>query len=761
MDQGDITAPNMREARAQNLVTAASVGNHHTEAVSTEQEAVEQKWLPQISQDPHDAERAYVEVPNLFDSNSAEINIASAMAMAQIVQKARNVKPILITNYTHLCENRANEIQFLEHTCRNLFGEIDNLRRHQNHILVGINQAPPQTRLSAMHTWFRQMDSLTMHILANRIFLYNPLHQGTNNPDFWSRERLNEEIARMPCMPEIMALNLYRTRLTDHDSILLQQCLNHQVTALKNELSKNDHATVKHCWNFLKQLRALKTNAVVALSAQELLSMKLNDSTIALDTSDSAEVVSYCADVGQQNTAATTDKEAVTILGDTGAGKSTSVNCWVGCDMVLRTPKELEEMGIEGELEDVIVVHPDSECPGVASIGHGESSHTLIPQIIQDPNRATRVYIDCPGFLDNRGEEINIANAMNINHALRNASGVKAVFLASYPGLITNRGERIRNIENMCQQLFGGIDNLRRHQKSVLLGINRVSLQTNLNRIRTRLTQGGSPIMQILAQRTFLYDPLERGGADFWSRDRFLTEIEQMPAIPQRLAEKLFQTVLTGDDKAMLRRIVRHQVGAMSCALEQRDYPAADRCWHLLNQLRIIEHEEIDELMEGQVRLHMRAYAEERTTVFNGHAAQHDFTEAERLLALLRSLQAHFPDENLVDLEGLEATLQTAKEHYNAQQEAEKQAEAERQRAEAERQRAEAERQRAEAERQRAERLEQERRRAEEERQRARREREAMEEQMRRREAELEDLRRRRRPTAGVQVKIEVPCTIS
>ena len=443
-------------------------------------------------------------------------------------------------------------------------------------------------------------------------------------------------------------------------------------------------------------------------------------------------LIRCCAETAQQNAAATTDKEAVTILGGTGVGKSTSVNYWIGCDMVLKTPEELEEMEIKGGVENVIMVHPDSERPGVASIGHGRGSHTFMPQVIQDPNRSTRVYIDCPGFSDKRGAEINIANAMNIRHALRQAGGVKAVFLTSYPGFIADRGVCLLNLEHMCEQLFGGIDNLRRHQDSVLLGINRVPLEINLHRIRTSLTHGDSPTMQILAQRAFLYDPLERGGAECWSRDRFLAEIEQMPAIPQRLAGSLFQTVLTSDDQAMLQRIVRHQVDAMCCALDQCDYPVADHCWRLLNQLRIIEHQEINELMERQVRPHMHAYAAERTAVFTRHAAQHDFTEAERLLVLLRSLQAHFPNENLADLEGLEATLQTAKEQYNAQQEAEKQAEEARQRAE-------------EKERQRAEGLEKEKQRAEEERDSARREREAMEERMRRIEAELEALRRRRK----------------
>ena len=469
----------------------------------------------------------------------------------------------------------------------------------------------------------------------------------------------------------------------------------------------------------------------VAENPQDILDAKLANPKQKLSTQDSIALMQYCTELGQQNAAATTDKEAVTILGGTGAGKSTSVNYWIGCDMALRTPEELEEMGIEDVLGDALIVHPDSERPGVASIGHGGGSHTFMPQVIQDPNRATRVYIDCPGFSDNRGAAINIANAMNIRHALRQAGGVKAVFLMSHTSLIAKRGKYIQGLEHMCEQLFGGIDNLRRYQDSVLLGINRVPLEINLHRIRKNLTHGGSPTMQILAQRAFLYDPLERGGAEFWSRDRFLAEIEQMPAIPQRLAGNLLQTALTSDDQVMLRSIVGYQVDAMSFALEQCDYPAADRCWRLLNQLCIIEHKEIDELIEKQVRPRMHAYAERTTAVFARHAARHDFTEAERLLVLLRSLQAHFPNENLADLEGLEATLQTAKEQYNVQQEAEKKAEEAQENTEKERQRAEG--------------LEKEKQRVEEERESERREREAMEERMRRIEAELEALRRRRK----------------
>ena len=405
----------------------------------------------------------------------------------------------------------------------------------------------------------------------------------------------------------------------------------------------------------------------VETNQQDILDMRLANPSQELSTTQSIALIEHCAQLGEQNAEDANNKEAITILGETGTGKSTSINHWMGCQMELRTP---EELGVQGVLEEVIVVSPDSDQPEATSIGHRMVSHTFMPQIIQDPDCNTRVYLDCPGFSDTRGAEINIANAINTRRVLQQARGVKAVFLTNYRGLSDERGNNIRAIERMCSQMFGGIDNLENHKDAILIGINRAPLQTRLHRIRAHYTQIGSPSMKILANRTFLYDPLGRGGEDFWSREQFLEEIRQMPCIPQEVASNMFQTVLTDSDKTALQRIVTHQVNELGSALEQSDYPAASRCWNLIKQLRIIEHGEIAELMEGQVIRHMRTYAAERTATFNEYASQHNFTEAERLLALLRSLYEHFPDENLVDLDNLDATLNTTREQHTAQQEA-------------------------------------------------------------------------------------------
>ena len=146
------------------------------------------------------------------------------------------------------------------------------------------------------------------------------------------------------------------------------------------------------------------------------------------EVSNSIAYLSRRHELGGQNAIMATNKSALIILGETGTGKSTSVNYWAGCEMTRKTLEELEAMGIQEGLEDVVVVAPESTHPEVASIGHGMISHTLIPQIIQDPHENTRVYVDCPGFSDNRGTEINIANAVNIRQVFTASKRDKSRF---------------------------------------------------------------------------------------------------------------------------------------------------------------------------------------------------------------------------------------------------------------------------------------------------------------------------------------------
>ena len=72
----------------------------------------------------------------------------------------------------------------------------------------------------------------------------------------------------------------------------------------------------------------------------------------------------------------------------------------------------------DGAIKEVVQVSEASERDELMKIGHRQKSETFIPEIRDDE---FFVYVDCPGYLDNRAPIINIANAVNIRHAFRRA----------------------------------------------------------------------------------------------------------------------------------------------------------------------------------------------------------------------------------------------------------------------------------------------------------------------------------------------------
>ena len=70
----------------------------------------------------------------------------------------------------------------------------------------------------------------------------------------------------------------------------------------------------------------------------------------------------------------------------------------------------------QNDLKKLVVVLPKKDggtIDEIMKIGHSKESKTFMPQVEHDKTN-NLTYIDCPGFLDNRGAEINIANAVNI-----------------------------------------------------------------------------------------------------------------------------------------------------------------------------------------------------------------------------------------------------------------------------------------------------------------------------------------------------------
>ena len=399
--------------------------------------------------------------------------------------------------------------------------------------------------------------------------------------------------------------------------------------------------------------------------------MKLANPKRKLTTTQSISLVNHCATLGEHNAAPATGKEVLMVLGNTGAGKSTFLNYLMGARMELVYPEDLD---LPGE-QEVVVVAQNSPRPEIMPIGHERTSKTFMPQMATDPDNTTWVYCDCPGFADNRGPEINIANALSINRILQCSGGVNAVFLANYRGLSVDRGNSIQAMENMCHQMFGGVHNLEKHKNAVLLGITQAPLYHRgqpftCDRVRSLITRSNTPTGKILADRIFLYDPLDRGGenSDFWSRERCLSEINQLSIIPKEEATTMFQTVLTGDDRTKLLEMARQLRHKLANAVTQGDEASLRNCWLLLQRLRVIRHHEVETIILEDVLPTLKNEVLKRIGSFKNYANAHDFDLAEKQLDLLTTLQDAIPDALLeLDLNALRNHLKGCRKKYTEQ----------------------------------------------------------------------------------------------
>ena len=113
---------------------------------------------------------------------------------------------------------------------------------------------------------------------------------------------------------------------------------------------------------------------------------------------------------------------------------------------------------VKTDSKKIVRVRADSAVPEMMRIGHTNKSDTFIPAVESDD---AFTYLDCPGFLDNRGAEINISNAVNIKSAVSIASAVRVLVLINYNSLLADRGRGIRETMKVLIDLFGTIQALK------------------------------------------------------------------------------------------------------------------------------------------------------------------------------------------------------------------------------------------------------------------------------------------------------------
>ena len=332
-------------------------------------------------------------------------------------------------------------------------------------------------------------------------------------------------------------------------------------------------------------------------------------------------------------------KDLVIVIGNTGAGKSTTINYLIGCDMY-RNEK------------DNIAVKNDSKIPPIVNIGHGFVSETFIPGVSAEYNGIT--YADCPGFKDNRGEEINIANAINIRNMVRDAKSVRALILIEFANLISNRAQNLSELIKISTKLFNGEESLKKNKNSLIVGVTKLNKDIGtvhyVKNMKSLLDKYFSDsIAGNLRDRVITFDPLEfiiEGGV---RRDVIIDMIKKLNPIEDH--KKMFGTILLDSDLKMLTEAsykisdeIDNILNKEPNKIKIEDFILVKEQFEYMLYFNIIEHKGVESLLkhiENNIASKFVSISKEFTQLYG----EGKIEDADRLFDLLTNSMQLFNQE--------------------------------------------------------------------------------------------------------------------
>ncbi|MEM7362239.1 MAG: putative Ig domain-containing protein, partial [Bacteroidota bacterium] len=146
------------------------------------------------------------------------------------------------------------------------------------------------------------------------------------------------------------------------------------------------------------------------------------------------------------------EKEFILFIGNTGSGKSTTIN-YLCANPLAKERRDTNEIIV---LQDWQKRYPQ--------IGHEGETTTLFPRFYSDPQKPF-VYIDTPGWIDSRGKEVNLFNIASLNHLITHAKKIKSIFCIISLNDIT--GRRGGFFVDFIKQLNMVIDNMTGHLPNI------------------------------------------------------------------------------------------------------------------------------------------------------------------------------------------------------------------------------------------------------------------------------------------------------
>jgi len=154
-------------------------------------------------------------------------------------------------------------------------------------------------------------------------------------------------------------------------------------------------------------------NEISVRSTSSMITTMLQDSQQKANIKTPAEVIKIIREA-QKEVRSMQDREVVLVVGNTGAGKSTFINFMAG---------KQQTVGVSSSGDQIVeTIDP------ITVEGHGNKAETTYPHVYSIGTPPLH-FCDCPGFRDNRGNEVEIANAAALSQLAKTCKRIKCLVL--------------------------------------------------------------------------------------------------------------------------------------------------------------------------------------------------------------------------------------------------------------------------------------------------------------------------------------------
>jgi len=385
------------------------------------------------------------------------------------------------------------------------------------------------------------------------------------------------------------------------------------------------------------------TGSKLSTETKELMSLMYKQERLSAE--DKIRLIIGCLnmDVASLSNQGEIPKRGFVVMGNTGSGKSTFINYLHAC----KIESKKNDAGTS-----IVDVSRDSKVPAVTEIGHGSSSATVLPvtTLLKDPedDSVSFAIVDTPGFNDNRGSEINIANAVNTSAVTTYMKEATFVLLIDYASVNKPRytGEFKTAVDTLKQFFPNGTIN---DSNSILLLVNRIGEHATIKGTREQLKsyadghrdKNAALFLRNLADNTFFYDPLRaNANGDLLSRNDVIQQMKHTCSIADTSA---FVPYLSSEDEKCVRGIaedLQQKIVVELCESKDMTESRASSLVLLMSKLRLLKHEEVDTIIDGaesKIVRHYESRLNGATEICAGRFGERNLRKARAIVEDVRS----------------------------------------------------------------------------------------------------------------------------